>query len=268
MENGGAGASDRQQVRSAHVTLALAATNSLERLYWRKVMLSRLLAVAVLSILLPAVGVAAERPVVVELFTSQGCSSCPPADEFLTDLANRGGDILPLAFHVTYWDYLGWKDPFSLKAATELQAGYADRLGDDSYTPEIVVDGREGLVGSDRAKVEAAILAARQQQTTATPVSATQRQDTIAITVGAGSGNARIVVIGYDRRHQTPVGRGENAWRTSTDSNVVRSVNVVGNWIGQAVDISTKAPAGEVSVVLLLDKDGRVLGAARTSPAA
>ncbi|HWE71811.1 MAG TPA: DUF1223 domain-containing protein [Stellaceae bacterium] len=231
-------------------------------------MLSRLFAVVVLGILSPAVGVAAERPVVVELFTSQGCSSCPPADAFLTELANRGGDILPLAFHVTYWDSLGWKDPFSLKAATELQAAYAGRFGDDSFTPEIVVDGRKGLVGSDRAKVEAAILAARQQQATATPISATQRQGAIAITVGAGPGNARIVVIGYDRRHQTPIGRGENAGRTATDSNVVRSMKLVGDWTGQAVDISIQAPEGEVSAVLLLDKDGRVLGAARTSPAA
>ena len=231
-------------------------------------MLSRLFAAAVLSVLLPAVGVAAERPIVVELFTSQGCSSCPPADELLTDLASRGDDILPLAFHVTYWDYLGWKDPFSLKAATELQGLYGDRFGDGSYTPEAVVDGTEGLVGSDRTKVEAAILVARQRQTTAAPISATQRQGTIAITVGGGSGDARIVVIGYDRRHQTPIGRGENAGRTLTDSNVVRSMNVVGDWTGQAVALSTEAPAGEVSAVLLLDKDGRVLGAARTSPAA
>jgi hypothetical protein len=231
-------------------------------------MLWRLFVAAALSALAPAVGVAAERPVVVELFTSQGCSSCPPADEFLTDLANRGSDILPLAFHVTYWDYLGWKDPFSLGAATELQSLYGDRFGDGSYTPEIVVEGREGLVGSDRVRVEAAILAARQRQTTGASISATQRQGTIAITVGAGSGNARIVVIGYDRRHQTPIGRGENVGRTLIDSNVVRSMNVVGDWTGQAIDVSTKAPAGEVSAVLLLDKDGRVLGAARTSPGA
>lgn len=232
-------------------------------------MLLRLFASATLSVLVPAaVGVAAERPVIVELFTSQGCSSCPPADAFVTDLANRGDDVLPLAFHVTYWDYLGWKDPFSLKAATELQALYGDRFGDGSYTPEIVVDGKEGLVGSDRAKVEAAILAARHQQTTVPPISATQRQGMIAITVGAGSGNARIVVIGYDRRHQTPIGRGENAGKTLTDSNVVRSMNVVGDWAGQTVDLSTQVPAGEVSAVLLLDKDGHVLGAARTAPAA
>jgi len=231
-------------------------------------MLARLFVAAVLIALVPASGVAAGRPVVVELFTSQGCSSCPPADAFVTDLANRGDDILPLAFHVTYWDYLGWKDPFSLKAATELQGLYADRFGNDSFTPEIVVDGREGLVGSDRVKVEAAILAASKERISAASINATQRQGTIAITVGAGSGNARIVVIGYDHRHRTPIGRGENAGRALIDSNVVRSVNVVGNWTGQAVDISTTAPEGEASAVLLLDKDGSVLGAARTSPAA
>ena len=228
-------------------------------------MLSHWFVVAGLVAFSPAAGVAADRPIVVELFTSQGCSSCPPADQFLTELGARGADVLPLAFHVTYWDYLGWKDPFSLTAATELQALYADRFGDGSYTPEMVVEGREGFVGSDRSKVELAILAARQQQITVAAVTATQRQDTIAISVGAGSGNARIVLIGYDSRHQTSIGRGENGGRTLIDSNAVRSMNVVGAWTGPALDISTKAPEGELSAVLLLAHDGHVLGAAKTS---
>ena len=221
--------------------------------------------VAGLVALFPAAGVAADRPIVVELFTSQGCSSCPPADQFLTELVDRNADVLPLAFHVTYWDYLGWKDSFSLTAATELQALYANRFGDGSYTPEMVVEGREGFVGSDRVKGESAILAARQQRTTAAVVTATQRQDTIAVSVGAGSGNARIVLIGYDARHRTSVGRGENGGRTLIDSNVVRSMNVVGAWTGPALDLSIKAPEGERSAVLLLDHDGHVLGAAVTS---
>ena len=88
----------------------------------------------------------------MELFTSQGCSSCPPADAFLTDLAHQRHDVLPLAFHVTYWDSLGWKDPYSLDAATDRQREYARHLGDDGvYTPQMVVDGTTGFVGSDRA---------------------------------------------------------------------------------------------------------------------
>ncbi len=90
-------------------------------------------------------------PVVVELFTSQSCSSCPPADAFLTDLARQRRDLLPLPFHVTYWNDLGWKDPFSFEAATARQRGYAAALGDDHiYTPEMVVNGVRSFVGSDR----------------------------------------------------------------------------------------------------------------------
>ena len=84
--------------------------------------------------LAPAVAGSAERPVVVELFTSQGCSSCPPADAHLNELSRDRRDVLPLAFHVTYWDRLGWEDPFSLEAATERQDRYGHRFGDGSYT--------------------------------------------------------------------------------------------------------------------------------------
>ena len=118
----------------------------------------------------PHVAVAADRPVVVELFTSQGCSSCPPANVYLNELSKKGPEVLALAFHVTYWDYLGWKDPFSLQAATDRQARYGRRFGDGSYTPEIVVDGGTGLVGSHREGVEAAIANARAKNTTAADV--------------------------------------------------------------------------------------------------
>ena len=105
----------------------------------------------------PLLATAAERPVVVELFTSQGCSSCPPANAYLNELTKGRADVLPLGFHVTYWDRLGWKDPFSLETATQRQAVYGRRFGDGSYTPEIVVDGANSHVGSDRVKVESAI---------------------------------------------------------------------------------------------------------------
>src|SRR5438132_1544027 len=130
-------------------------------------MLSRLLVcVGLAAALSPTAAVAAERPVVVELFTSQGCSSCPPANAYLNELSKSRADVLPLAFHVTYWDNLGWKDPFSLGAATARQDRYGHRFGDGSYTPEIVVDGGIGLVGSRRPDVGTAIEKAKQESRT------------------------------------------------------------------------------------------------------
>src|SRR5215470_6546583 len=117
---------------------------------------------------------AAERPVVVELFTSQGCSSCPPANTYLNELARNRSDVLALAFHVTYWDRLGWKDPFSMQAATERQDRYGHKFGDGSYTPEIVIDGASSHVGSRRDEVGPAIDAAKRQGRTATNVSVTR----------------------------------------------------------------------------------------------
>src|SRR5690242_18957317 len=114
---------------------------------------------------LPAIAPAAERPVVVELFTSQGCSSCPPANAFLNEMTRNRSDVLPLAFHVTYWDRLGWKDPFSMEAATGRQNRYGHRFGDGSYTPEMVVGGAVGLVGSRRDEANAAYEQAEREQT-------------------------------------------------------------------------------------------------------
>jgi hypothetical protein len=227
-------------------------------------MIARTIAAAAVAFAIPAASLAATRPVVLELFTSQGCSSCPPADELLTTLASRGDDVLPLAFHVTYWDSLGWKDPFSLKEATEFQNLYASRFGDSPYTPELVVDGRRGMVGSQRSEVESAILTAEAHEITAAPVSATQQNGIIGVTVGAGQGQGHVVLIGYDPHHKTTIGRGENAGRTLVDSNAVRSFEIIGTWAGTAATFTVKAPVGEQSAVLLLTNDGDVIGAART----
>src|ERR1700748_3847941 len=127
-------------------------------------MLSRLvMSVALIAGLSPVAAIAAERPVVVELFTSQGCSSCPPANAYLNELARDRRDVLALAFHVTYWDRLRWEDPVSLSEATARQDRYGHRFGDGSYTPEIVVDGTTSHVGSHREDVGSAIERAKRQ---------------------------------------------------------------------------------------------------------
>jgi hypothetical protein len=221
------------------------------------------LAISLVPASLPAAAVAAERPVVVELFTSQGCSSCPPANAYLNELARDRRDVLPLAFHVTYWDRLGWKDPFSLQAATERQDRYGHRFGDGSYTPEIVVDGASSHVGSRRDDVGSAIEAAKRQSTTAAAVSITRQGDQLVIDVGSGSGRGKVLLIGFDREHQTAIRRGENGGRTLEEANVVRSIRPIGDWQGTPLRISERLPEGQEIAVLLEAPDGRIVGAAR-----
>jgi hypothetical protein len=222
--------------------------------------LSLALAAALLG---PTAARAAERPVVVELFTSEGCSSCPPADALLTELSRSRSDLLPLAFHVTYWNGLGWRDPFSLDAATARQRTYGARFGDGSYTPEMVVDGVKGLVGSDRGEAAAAIAQAGRQAETDAAIHLRRQDGTVAIAVGAGSGRGKVLLVGFDPEHRTAVGRGENTGRTLLESNIVRSIRAVGEWSGAALDLSAPVPAGEDLAVLLEAPDGRIVGAAR-----
>jgi hypothetical protein len=204
---------------------------------------------------------AQQAPVVVELFTSQGCSSCPPADAFLTDLARQRGDVLPLAFHVTYWDSLGWKDPYSLDAATARQRQYARHLGDDGvYTPQMVVDGTTGFVGSSRLQGLSAISGAAPKPV---PVSLNRDGQNLLINVGAGSGQAAVLLIGFDPAHETQIGRGENSGRKLLESNIVRSLTPIATWTGSAVALHQAPPAGEGFAVLLQAEDGRIIGAAK-----
>src|ERR1700760_1283646 len=137
--------------------------------------------------LFTATASAAERPIVIELFTSQGCSSCPPANAFLNEMTKGGSDVLPLAFHVTYWDRLGWKDPFSITEATLRQDRYGHRFGDGSYTPEMVVDGSVGLVGSDRDEVNAAIERAKRSQATVAGLKITRTGENCCLWVSTPS---------------------------------------------------------------------------------
>ncbi len=205
------------------------------------------------------------RPVVLELFTSEGCSSCPPADDVLSELANTRQDVLALAFHVTYWDRLGWPDPYALEAATQRQRDYASLLNSDAiYTPQMVVDGVHDVVGSDRAGVLAAVR--HQLWDAASPVNLTLARSggEVTVTVGAGTPQAASVLIaGYDSRHATAVKHGENAGRTLYESNVVRGLSRAGIWQGAPATLHAALPQGEHLAALLQAADGRILGAAR-----
>jgi hypothetical protein len=233
---------------------------------WEDRMAARILSLfgLVLSSL-PTIVLAGERPVVVELFTSQGCSSCPPANAFLNEMSKERADVLPLAFHVTYWDRLGWKDPFSFEGATARQDRYGHRLGDGSYTPEIVVDGSVGLVGSYRSEVNASIEQAKRDRHTAAVVNVGRVGERVAIRIGSGTGTGKILLIGFDHEHTTKIGRGENGGRTLTESNVVRSLRTIGEWSGKPLQIDEPFPEGQDVAVVLESPDGRTVGAARLS---
>jgi hypothetical protein len=216
----------------------------------------------------PALAGEATRPIVVELFTSQGCSSCPPADALLGELARRN-DVLPLAFHVDYWDRLGWKDPYSSAAATQRQRAYARQLDSATvYTPQMVVDGRIDVVGSYRDRVLAAIDRAR-LAAVAVPVECAAGPDGVRVRVGAaeapGSRRATVWLIGFDQHRVTKVGSGENGGRTLAEWHIVRGIEPLADWTGAAWE--TVVPAATVAryerlAVVLQEPGGRVLGAA------
>src|SRR5581483_6486852 len=242
-----------------HVLFAKSLTNP------RRIpMFSRLVLPSVLLAgLLPIMAHAADRPVVVELFTSQGCSSCPPANAYLNEMVRQRRDVLALAFHVTYWDRLGWKDPFSMAAATDRQAVYARRFGDGSYTPEMVVDGAISMVGSDRERVGPSIERAKRESETAASVNVTRNGEQLAIEVGAGKGSGRVLLIGFDHEHTTAVRHGENGGRSLTEANVVRSMRAVGQWSGSVLRLNERFPEGQDIAVVLEAPDGRIIGASR-----
>ena len=214
-----------------------------------------------LVLLVPTV--AAARPVVIELFTSEACSSCPPADALLGRLKRQGADLLLLDLHITYWNGSGWTDPFSLAAATERQQWYAS-LGnsDEVYTPEAVVDGRDQMVGSDRGALLSAIARERSAAAQAVPVTIVEDGGEVRVGVGAGAGPARLWLFGFDDMHTTHIGGGENSGATLTEVNVVRAVRPLGLWNGGARSVSVARPAGMHVAVLLQRDDGEIIGAA------
>jgi len=204
----------------------------------------------------------ATRPVVLELFTSEACSSCPPAEALLTQLARQPG-ILALSFHVTYWNNPNWTDQYALTTATDRQGWYATlQHSDDVYTPEAVIDGATATVGSNRAAITSAITAAQPNTTNAVPTSLTTTAATITIKIGAGPGPAQIWLFGFDPNHTTHITGGENTGATLTETNIVRSITPLGTWTGIPMTYTMPKPSGTRMAVLLQAATGVILGAA------
>jgi hypothetical protein len=225
---------------------------------------------AVLCAVAGTAGAGTKRPVVVELFTSQGCDSCPPADALLGRLTERK-DVLALSLPVTYWDMLGWKDTLASEINTRRQKAYALSMGHGGvYTPQMIVDGASDVVGSREAAVEAAI-GTREGDMEAVPVLLHATPQEIHISVGAAphdGPDATIWMFHVLGKATVSIGAGENNGHTITYRNIVRDVKAIGIWKGQAVSLdlprqdATIAPHDSVAVVVQQGGYGRVIGVA------
>lgn len=208
------------------------------------------------------------RPILLELFTSQGCSSCPPADAVLRNLGKRD-DVLPLAFHVDYWDYIGWADPFASREFTARQENYARRRGFQVYTPQLVIDGRQALVGSNGAGAGFGIDSAKGGQKSV-PSTIERSGSSVSYSVGAADGgNAKVYLITFDGSETTAIKKGENAGRTIEYTNIVRSMRAVGDWRGAAVKQSVLLQPNEKGerLALLVQSDNGDIWAVAATPA-
>ncbi|MCK4869007.1 MAG: DUF1223 domain-containing protein, partial [Alphaproteobacteria bacterium] len=181
---------------------------------------------------------------VVELFTSQGCSSCPPADAFLGELAGRD-DVIAVAFHITYWDYIGWKDPFATDWATERQYSYAKVLGRGyPYTPQMVMDGKHDIVGSDRVKVANALVASMGEAGDRIPMALRREAGDVVVTLPERRLDAplQLWLVRYSGAHETKVARGENRGETLVNTNIAQHLELLGSWPGKAAEFRTALP--------------------------
>lgn len=219
---------------------------------------------------------AADAPVkaVIELFTSQGCHSCPPADRLAGRLAERDG-IVMLSLPVDYWDYLGWHDTLAESAFSARQRAYARARGDRHiYTPQMVVNGLDDVVGSDVMAIADAIEHTdADKRVLCMPLTVSQAGDRIVVSVPSRPGFAGEVVLAAFARHRTvTIGAGENAQSRVTYTNVVRKLTPLGRWTGAAasfaVDRATAMPSDADDFVALLQAEndslpGPILGVAR-----
>jgi len=221
----------------------------------------------------------ADPRAVVELFTSQGCSSCPAADKLLGELA-RDPNVIALSLPIDYWDYLGWKDTLADARFTARQKAYSRMRGDrDVYTPQVIVNGSAHVVGSDRAKIEGAIDATKKSEgVMSVPVSMSVAGKQISVSVaaskGAGARRGEVWICSVSKAVPISIGRGENRGREITYHNVVRNFLKVGDWNGNAgswtVPLENISRDGVDAAVVYVqdgsrDNPGQMLGAAFTS---
>lgn len=208
---------------------------------------------------------AQDNPVVVELFTSQGCSSCPPADALLQDLAQRDG-VIALALHVDYWDYIGWEDSFASPAFTERQHLYARAAGERMvYTPQFIIGGVDRSVGADTMALMDLIAGHADRPA---PVMLEVRASESGFSLEAESvepGAMVVQLVRYDPEETVEILSGENRGRTLTYSNVVRDWDVIARWDGLApLRLSAEFDGGLPAVVIVQeDGHGAILAAAR-----
>lgn len=215
-----------------------------------------------------ALPVAAQQsPVVVELFTSQGCASCPPADELMRSLAEQD-DVIALSLHVDYWDYIGWKDEFADPKNAQRQRAYAHAAGRRSvYTPEMIVNGESDIVGAKPMQLAAAI---EKHKSVAKRVDVQLLRAGSMVTISAralrqGLDPMEIVMLRYTPSRVSQITRGENKGKTLEYVNVTHDWQVVAHWDGQAA-LDLDAPvAGDLPIVVLVQTEGHgpIVGAAR-----
>lgn len=208
----------------------------------------------------------AVTPVVVELYTSQGCIACPPADALLAELSTMDG-VVALALHVDYWDYMGWEDHLALPGNTARQQAYAVAAGSRTlYTPQMVVQGEERLKGHDSVAVRAEILRRQSEPARATVTAERSGEDlAVRLAVLAGPvGPAEVQLVAYAPSETVAIEKGENAGHTITYTNIVTDWREAGWWDGTGPLEMTLAdvPEGPVAVIVQRPGMGQVLAAA------
>ena len=219
---------------------------------------------SVLGLAATTPAVAQNGPVVVELYTSQGCSSCPPADEMLHELAKRD-DVIALALHVDYWDYIGWADSFANPAFTQRQHGYARAARATTvYTPQMVINGQDHVVGSRPMQVMD-LLQAHQAKGLPVRVTMTRAGNRVLINAPGGvRGDYVVQLVRYTPQETVAIRRGENAGREFNYAHIVTTWDVIHRWDGANALALDAAAAGDDPVVVIIQNTGQgaIVGAA------